>query len=433
MTTPIEEYLKKPADYASLLKEALVPCPPNLSPGAEYAPDKRYFQGIPAIERSPGGRLWAAWYSGGQGESCFNYVILVTSGDDGETWSDPVLVIDPPGKVRACDEALWIDPEGRLWLFWMQSHTLHDGPCGVWAIVTDEPDKANPSWSAPRRLADGVMLNKPTVLSSGEWLLPIGHNGTKMIANEKRMLPKCYQSDILNLMTEEEKRVVNERAKANVFVSRDKGRTFTELGGVATPEEFKNHNEHMIVELKNRSLLMLVRTNYGIGKSISKDGGKNWSPVVESGIPHPASRFFLRKLKSGNLLLVKHGTMKVEDKSVEPAKLRRDNLTAYISDDDGCTWKGGLVLEERVCSYPDGVQGKDGMIYVIYDLGRRKEKMILMTRFTEDDVLSAKFANPRSRQRMLVNQATGVITEEISWERLRIQDGEKEKLIYTGI
>jgi hypothetical protein len=111
----------------------------------------------------------------------------------------------------------------------------------------------------------------------------------------------------------------------------------------------------------------------------------------------------------------------------------RNNLTAYLSDDDGCTWKGGLILEERGCSYPDGVQAEDGMIYVIYDLGRRKDKMILMARFTEEDVLSAKFASPRSRQRMLVNQATGVITEEISWERLRIQDGEKEKLIYTGI
>jgi hypothetical protein len=420
------------SDYASLLREAAVPCPPNGSPGPEYAPDKRFFQGIPAIERSRGGRLWASWYSGGQGESCFNYVMLATSGDDGETWSEPVLVIDPPGKVRACDEALWLDPDGRLWLFWMQAHTLHDGKWGVWAIVTDEPDKAKPSWSAPRRIADGVMLNKPTVLSNGEWLFPISYIESKMIANEKRMIPKRFRNDILQLMTEEQVRAVNERAKANVFVSSDKGVTITERGGAVTPEEFKNHNEHMVVERKDGSLLMLIRTNYGIGQSISKDGGRNWSPVVDSGIPHTVSRFFLRKLKSGKLLLVKHGPVKV-DESGEPAKLVRNNLTAYLSDDDGRTWKGGLILEERGCSYPDGVQAEDGRIYVIYDHGRRKEKMILMACFTEEDVLSAKFASPRSRQKMLVNQATGVITDDISWERLRIQDGEKEKLIYTGI
>lgn len=420
-------------DYTSIISEAMTPCAPNLAPESEYASGKRFFQGIPSIERAPGGRLWAAWYSGGQGESCFNYVLLASSADNGDTWGEPVLVIDPPGKVRACDEVLWLDPDGRLWLFWMQAHTLYDGRLGVWAIVTEEPGKERPSWSAPRRLADGVMLNKPTVLSNGDWLFPISMPGSWVLANEKRMMPKCFQSEILKLMTEEQILAADKRAKAGVFASCDKGRTLLEKGGAVTPREFITHNEHMIVERKDGRLRMLIRTSYGIGASVSKDGGRKWSPVVESGIPHVSSRFFIRRLKSGNILLVKHGPMKSTGESGQPINFRRDNLTAYLSEDDGNTWKGGLVLEERGCSYPDGTQSSDGMIHVIYDLGRRKEKMILMARFTEEDILTGNFVSPRSRRKMLVNQATGVITDDMSWERLRAQDGEKEKLIYTGI
>jgi len=44
-----------------------VPCP-------EYDSSTRQWQGIPGIERAPNGRLWAVWYSGGEGEGPDNYV-----------------------------------------------------------------------------------------------------------------------------------------------------------------------------------------------------------------------------------------------------------------------------------------------------------------------------------------------------------------------
>src|SRR5689334_11908006 len=66
------------------------------SPTAEYADANRKFQGIPGIERAANGRLWVLWYGGDTREGPQNYVVLVTSGDDGKTWSRPKLVIDPP-------------------------------------------------------------------------------------------------------------------------------------------------------------------------------------------------------------------------------------------------------------------------------------------------------------------------------------------------
>ena len=64
----------------------------------------------------------------------------------------------------------------------------------------------------------------------------------------------------------------------------------------------------MIVERKDGSLWMMVRCR-GLAETISQDQGRTWTPVKRIAIPHPTSRFFLRRLKSGALLLVKHGPL----------------------------------------------------------------------------------------------------------------------------
>ena len=62
------------------------------NPGAEAEDNARTWQGIPGIEQAPNGRLWATWYTGGLHEGAAgNYVAVATSGDDGKTWSKPVV------------------------------------------------------------------------------------------------------------------------------------------------------------------------------------------------------------------------------------------------------------------------------------------------------------------------------------------------------
>ena len=363
---------------------ALVPPLIITTPGTNYADATRIFQGIPGLERAANGRLWVLWYAGGPdepGEGPGNYVVLVTSGDNGQTWSGPKLVIDPPGPVRAYDPALWHAPDGRLWLFWAQSYQWWDGRSGVWAIVTENSGDEAPRWSAPRRLCNGIMMNKPTVLSTGEWLLPAS-------IWERPADKRTDAAHSHNLGSEN---------GANVHVSRDQGATWSPLGQAKVPKRV--FDEHMVVERKDSTLWMLVRAAYGLGESESADRGKTWSPGRESTIPHVNSRFFIRRLNSGKLLLVTH----------EPAdKKSRSHLTARLSDDDGKTWRGGLLLDERPgVSYPDGVQAPDGTLYVIYDYQRTGEKQILLVTFTEADVAAAKWTSPEARQRVLVNQATG--------------------------
>ncbi|GAA5222472.1 sialidase family protein [Membranihabitans marinus] len=332
----------------------------NPSSTTHYNVKNRASSGIPSLAISPKGRLWAVWYVGiTQGkivEACpSSYIAVVTSGDQGETWEE-VLAIDPDeaGPVRGFDPEVWFDPDGKLWVFWAQQLSpARKTRSGVWAITTEDGDSAKPKWSKPRRLIDGVMMCKPTVLSSGEWALPV------------------------SFWHEEDK-------SSKIVTSTNRGKSWKEKGYVSVPEEFLNWDENMIFEKNDGSLSMWVRTKYGIGESYSKDGGRNWSTLKPSKIAHTSSRFFVRRLTSGNLLMVKHGPLS--------ERTKRSHLMAFISQDDGSTWSNGLLLDEREgISYPDGDQAEDGTIYITYDFSRSHEQHILMTSFTEEDILSKNY------------------------------------------
>jgi len=362
-------------------------CPTSglqLQPGQEYRSSTRLWQGIPGIERTSGGRLWATWYSGGHTEGPDNYVLLLSSKDDGESWSEPVLVIDPPEQVRAFDPCLWFDPLGRLWLFWAQSESGHgeifDGRGGVWAIVTETPDAAQPEWTQPHRICDGIMMNKPVVLSSGEWMLPV------------TIWKGQYRSA---------EAAPVEQQLAFVVVSTDSGQSWQRRGGVSI--ENRSFDEHMIVEKTDGRLWMLVRLKDGIGESFSEDGGWNWSVGHKTDLTQPDSRFFIRRLQSGNLLLVKHHNFTPRSEGGDG----RSHLTALLSYDEGATWSDALLLDERNhVSYPDGVQAEDGRIFVVYDRERYGAKEILMAVFDEEDIRAGRIINSQSQLRKLVNKVS---------------------------
>lgn len=90
---------------------------PVSKPGPHAAKELRTHQGIPGIECSASGRLFAVWYAGGNGECRENYVTMAVSDDHGATWKDSVAVVDPPHPdVRAFDSVLWRSPDGELGL-----------------------------------------------------------------------------------------------------------------------------------------------------------------------------------------------------------------------------------------------------------------------------------------------------------------------------
>ena len=341
---------------------------------SKYLDGNRAWQGIPAIAKDEAsGRLFASWYSGGEGEGSENFALLYTSTDDGNTWSGPIVAIDHEYPVRIFDPNLWVDPDGRLWWFWSQSFTKQDGVFGVWMMYTDNPNSENPMWSEPLRVANGVAMNDPIVLSSGEWLLSTAiWEGSPYVEQYS-----------------------NERF-SNVYISTDKGASWSYLGSVPSYENGRSYDENMIIEQTDGTLRMLIRTQSGIEESFSYDRGHTWTAAVDTNLTKVSSRFYIHTLRSGHQMMIYNNP---EQNSTE-----RSHLSVTLSLDGGKSWPYKFVIDERIStSYPDAFEDAEGNIYIIYDHGRSEHGEILMAKIQESDIIAGTLLNDASHLGKLVN------------------------------
>ena len=360
----------------------------------------RSHTGIGSIEVSPkNGRLWSTCYCAPfGGENHLNYVVLMTSSDGGKTWKD-VLYADPDGEgpVRSFDPEVWVDADGKLVWSWTD-RTCDDGfnpldPAnGTFADpktdklmfvrldaenepVGEQPEAQYACW--------GIMMCKPIILKDGRTLLPVAH---------------WYQDP------------------SACFYATTDWKTFDYVGGVSLPKERRQFDEHQVVQLEDGSLKVWIRTNHEPVESVSTDGGKTWSDPVVSPVGNPNSRLFVTKLKNGHLLMVKHG--RLGEHFEQKGWLPRRELRVFISKDDGKTWEGDLLLDDRQkVSYPDGTQAPDGAVYVAYDRDRCGWKEINFAKVREEDVLAGKLV---AHDSSLTNVITHHQTKPISIPAMKV-------------
>lgn len=377
---------------------ALKPANIYVNPAQERFQDHyRRWQGIPSIEATARGRIFVNFYGGQGAEVGGNIMVLCTSDDGGDTFRSCAVVVEHPDpECRIYDPCLWIDPLERLWMIWAQARGFNDGRSGVWVSICENPDAGELQWSAPRRIANGIMMNKPTVLQNGDWLFP------------------CALWRIGCGSDPSEDHGLDAERFANVYATSDAGKTFTLRGGADVPN--RSFDEHMVVQKKDGTLWMLVRTFDGIGESFSRDNGYTWEDGRKSHIEGPCSRFHIRRLKSGRLLLVNHYRFEDRidlDDIMQQGDVKkwsgRSHLTALLSEDDGQTWPYSLLLDIRKdAAYPDAVEAADGYIYITYDWERVTQREILMARITEEDILQGCLQAPKSKLQILVNKAAGM-------------------------
>lgn len=363
---------------------------PVTKPGPHAAKEQRTHQGIPGIERIASGRLFAVWYAGGTSECRENYVMLAVSDDNGASWSDAVAVIDPPHPdVRAFDSTLWVSPDGTFYWFWAQgcggadgTWNIFDGIAGVWFSILENPgdDPADFRFTPSRRIANGVMMNKPTVLSDGTWALPCSvWTGDYRKHESLSIIPGAL-----------------------MVVSTDGGEHFEvrgriDMSGIEGAPVF---DEHMFVEHNDGRIVCYIRVKKGVAESVSRDGGRTWSaPELSKTISGPNSRLFIRRLKSGRLLLVNNDS-----------SAKREKMTAYLSDDDGRTWQHRLLLDGRDhnVAYPDGTEAPDGTLYIVHDFARANGGFVLLSRITEADILAGKLVSPGSALNLEISHSQPV-------------------------
>lgn len=356
--------------------------------GPEHDDLKRTWQGIPGIERASNGRLWSTWYTGDVGEGAMgNYAMVATAADVGQKWSKPIAIQGPQG-TRIGDPLPWIDPKGRLWVFYAQfTEKTETAPNlrATFAIRTDDPTKAAPQWSQPFVVVpDGILFGKPVIRKEdGAWLAPFFVNG------------KPDWED------------VKAGKETGVVISTDEGTSWKWLGGTDVPENLLNFSEATIAQRKDGSIFMVIRTSLGLCESASTDGGKTWSPVkpmpgFEKG---PSTRACMLKLASGAFMLVYHDAPPNKSGTFGRAK-----MTIWLSDDEGRTWPHKLLLDDRTrVSYPDAMQAPDGRIFITYDLGRYMagEKQILLSVLREEDIRAGRLVSKDAKLKIITNQVYG--------------------------
>ena len=334
--------------------------PPHLiAPDAAHALSTRRHEGVPSLAVSPKGRYWAVWYAGQTaGEDSNNYLVLSSSADGGKTWKEK-WILDPDfeGPRRAFDSELWIAPDGKLRWTWtdrrgpVQADAAFDQ---LW-MATLDPETGDVV-EQPRQIAKGVMMNKPTVLKDGTWIFPVAQWGAK--------------------------------ESSGCWASTDGGRTFVKRGGVTLPQANRLYDEHTILERRDGTLVSYIRTFNGqrncLWEAESTDGGRTWGDPKPAPVGNLSSRTFVTKLRDGRWLMVKHG-------GYGKVYASRKNLTALISEDEGRTWWGGLLLDGRDgCSYPDGQQLPDGSVAIVSDFDRLGAREISFVRFSPDDVVGGR-------------------------------------------
>ncbi|UII34299.1 glycoside hydrolase [Fulvivirga ulvae] len=322
----------------------------------------RLWQGIPSIERTKEGVLWAVWYSGDVNEGTDNYVTVSMSKDDGLTWQKNAIIIEPEPGVRAFDPTIWYsEKDQHLYIFWTQSYEFWDGRGGVWYIRSPGLKSEEDHWSTPRRIYDGVMINKPIQLLDERILLPVSIWGD-IYPGVHHFKPPHPE--------------IQHKAGVNVVSTTDFNKFHLE-SIIKVPKAIKEVDEPQLVEIDKNVIHAILRTKKGTFSSTSFDNGYNWSPLSSIDLqPTTNSRSHIKKLRSGNFLFVQNNS------------LVREKLTVYLSRDKMKSWES-LIIDERMgVSYPDVAEGENGNLYAIYDRSRSYAKEIILCRFNEKDIIT---------------------------------------------
>nr|WP_315199379.1 sialidase family protein [uncultured Flavobacterium sp.] len=344
----------------------------NQNDNPKFMLSARNWQGIPSIGKDRLGNLYVAWLATETcgGECNENYLTVSLSRDKGNSWSHNKLILNvkPEDSTRMKEANFFNDKFGNLYMYWGKQVQKKSVATKEWAItwyskIALSNDGNTINYSSPRRIAEGIMLNKMFYsTSSDQVVFPIArwYQGDPVLHK-----PFIYKANYGS------KNLVD----------------FTKMGAIPVPVTVAAIHEHMIVQLKDNTYLGMVRTDKGIYYSKSIDGNI-WEDAKKFTVlgATTAARFHLGKLNSGRLILIFNNDYS------------RSNLTVCLSEDDGITWPYKLVVDNTKVrngeyygvSYPDMIETEPGLLNIVYDYLRAPEGGIIFVKIKEDDILNSR-------------------------------------------
>ncbi len=343
------------------------------------------------IVETPRGDLLVCWFHG-SGERTADDVKIegARKRKGSRQWSQRFTMADTPGYPDT-NCAMFIDPEGRLWLLWPTILANRwESALMKYRIASDYHRDGPPRWSATdilhvtpgKEFEDEIARRLPSLEQFvRESALPEQDRREAqefLDAMRQHATDKLYRR--LGWMTRAHPFVLEGRrlivplyhdgfSFSLMAITDDWGATWR----FSPPLIGGGNIQPSIVRRADGSLYTLMRDNgpapHRLMQSDSTDRGETWTPVTDSVHPNPGSGAEIIGLRNGHWALVSNDTEK-----------GRNSLSVQISDDEGKTWKWRRHLEydtpgpeASAYHYPSIIQARDGTLHVTYSfhLSRR--------------------------------------------------------------
>ncbi|PWJ57772.1 putative neuraminidase [Dyadobacter jejuensis] len=363
--------LARPASAQVVVSETLI-----FSPQQEHA----HASSLVAL---PNGDLLVAWFQGsGERKSDDVRILGARLKKGSKTWSSPFLMADTP-HIPDCNPVLFLNGSGKLFLVWIAVQAnLWEQSILRYKTATDYDQEGAPHWS----WQDNILLKPDSGFATelekrlkelpehgigwaayapkyDEMILEAGKDPAKrstgwmtrikpiQLASGRIILPLYSDGFNLSLMA----------------ISDDDGDTWTP----SLPVVGRGPIQPAIAKSKNGDLVAYMRDSGDyppkVHRSVSTDDGLTWSATQKTNIPNTASV---------ELLTLQDGKWAFLGNDIYDGRYR---LSLYLSDDEGASWKGRLLIEEHPAdeggySYPALIQTADGMLHMTYSFHPESHK-----------------------------------------------------------
>ena len=170
-----------------------------------------------------------------------------------------------------------------------------------------------------------------------------------------------------------------DKYRTGAIYSDDHGVSWLVSKVVPVDYRVRGTNESAVIELSDGRLYMTLRTNTGKparAKSYSSNGGQTWSQAEVS----PGINTGMHAIKTD---IARYSTKSDSEKSLllysAPAAADRNNMTVWISADQGDTWPVSKQIYQGPSGYSELLVLDDETILLLYERGQNKyyEKITL--------------------------------------------------------